>query len=153
VGLSGDSVSNRLLFTGAVEHSLDDKGRLVVPSRYRERLGAGFFITITDPDGCLALFPAAAFHEFCAKLQAAPDRDENFRDFMRVMFALSDEVSCDAQGRVNLTAALREWAKIEKDVVSIGVMDHVEVWAKERYRRHVDERGSLPDYATKLGLF
>ncbi len=146
-------VSDRPLFTGSVEHSLDDKGRLVVPSRFRERLGAGFFLTIAEPDGCLALYPAVAWSDVVAKLDAAAQKDAKYRAFRRHLFAHTDEVSCDTQGRVIVPAALRAWAGIEKDVVSIGTLDHVEVWAKDRYARHVRDRGELPDFTSELGLF
>jgi len=146
-------VSDRPLFTGSVEHGLDDKGRLVVPSRFRERLGAGFFLTIAEPDGCLALYPAAAWSDVVARLDAAPTKDARYRAFRRHLFANTEEVSCDSQGRVIVPSALRAWARIEKDVVSIGTLDHVEVWAKDRYERHVRERGELPDFTSELGLF
>ena len=147
------------MFTGSVEHNLDDKGRLVVPSRFRERLGAGFFLTIGEPDGCLALYPAATWNDVCAKIEVAPKKDEKFRSFVRHLFAHTDEVSCDAQGRVMIPAALRAWAEIDKDVVSIGSLTRVEVWAKDRYAAHVhdrgalQERGELPDFTSDLGLF
>ncbi|MBV8370620.1 MAG: division/cell wall cluster transcriptional repressor MraZ [Candidatus Eremiobacteraeota bacterium] len=146
-------MSDRPLFTGSVEHSLDDKGRLVVPSRFRERLGAGFFLTIAEPDGCLALYPAAAWSDVVAKLDAAPTKDARYRAFVRHLFAHTEEVSCDNQGRVIVPGPLRAWAEIEKDVVSIGSMLRVEVWAKDRYERHVRERGELPDFTSELGLF
>ncbi|BDE07939.1 transcriptional regulator MraZ [Vulcanimicrobium alpinum] len=141
------------MFTGSAEHSLDDKGRLVVPSRFRERLGAGFYLSIDEPDGCLVLYPAATWNDVCAKLQAAPVKDARFRTFVRRLFAHTEEVSCDPQGRVGVPAALRTWAGIGKDVVSIGSMTRVEVWAKERYDRHVADPTELPDFTSELGLF
>lgn len=146
-------MSERPLFTGSVEHSLDDKGRFVVPSRFRERLGAGFFLTIAEPDGCLALYPAASWQDVCAKLEAAQVKGAAFRSFVRHLFAHTEEVSCDAQGRVVIPGTLRAWAGIAKDVVSIGSLTRVELWAKERYDRHVRERGELPDLTSELGLF
>lgn len=144
---------DRPLFTGSVEHGLDDKGRLVVPARFRERLGAGFFLTIAEPDPCLALYPAATWAEFSAKLEAAPVKDARFRDYVRHLFAHTEEVSVDAQGRLVLPAALRAYAGIEKDVISIGSLTRVELWAKDRYAQHTRERGDLPDLASELGLF
>jgi MraZ protein len=145
--------AERPLFTGSVEHSLDEKGRLVVPARFRERLGTGFFITIAEPDACLALYPASAWAEFCAKLEAAPVKDARFRAFVRHLFAHTEELSCDNQGRLVLPAALRTWAGIEKDVTSIGSLTRVEVWSKERYQQTRDEVASLADYRSELGLY
>ncbi len=145
--------ADRPLFTGSVEHSLDDKGRLVVPARFRERLGAGFFVTIAEPDPCLALYPATAWAEFCARLEAAPVKDARYRAFVRHLFAHTEELSCDNQGRLVLPAALRAWAKIEKDVTSIGSLTRVEVWAKERYDETVADATQLDDFRTELGLY
>ena len=144
---------DRPLFTGSVEHNLDDKGRLVVPARFRERLGAGFFLTIAEPDPCLALYPAATWADVCARLEAAPVKDGRFRSYVRHLFANTEEVSVDAQGRLVIPATLRAYAGIEKDVVSIGSLTRVELWAKDRYERHKRERGELHDFAAELGLF
>jgi len=144
---------DRPLFTGSVEHSLDDKGRLVVPARFRERLGAGFFLTIAEPDRCLALYPAATWHDVCSRLEAAPRKDAAYRSFVRHLFAHTEELSTDAQGRLVIPAHLRHWADIEKDVVSIGSLTRVEVWAKARYAAHVRDRGEIADLTSELGLF
>jgi MraZ protein len=144
---------DRPLFTGSVEHSLDDKGRLVVPARFRERLGAGFFLTIAEPDPCLALYPATTWADVCDRIAAAPNKDARFRSYVRHLFANTEEVNVDAQGRLVIPAALRTYAGIEKDVVSIGSLTRVELWAKDRYAQHTRERGELPDFAAELGLF
>jgi len=144
---------DRPLFTGSVDHSLDDKGRLVVPARFRERLGAGIFLTIALPDPCLALYPASTWGDICARIEAAPNKDVQFRAFTRHLFAHTEELSTDAQGRLVIPASLRAYAGIEKDVISIGSLTRVEVWAKDRYDKHVRDHGDLPDLASELGLF
>jgi MraZ protein len=145
--------ADRPLFTGSVEHSLDDKGRLVVPARFRERLGAGFFLTIAEPDPCLALFPASSWAEICARIEAAPVKDARFRSFVRHLFSHTEELSCDTQGRVMLPATLRSYAKIDKDVVSIGSLTRVEIWAREKYAHEEKARESDRDFASELGLY
>jgi MraZ protein len=145
-------MADRPLFTGSAEHGLDDKGRLVVPARFRERLGGGFFITISEGDACLALYPAATWAEFCAVLMARPVKDEAYRKFVRTKFSHTDEVNVDAQGRLVIAPHLRAWAGIERDVVSVGALTRVELWAKERYDRQAAESGQLPDFAAELGL-
>jgi MraZ protein len=149
----GFPAADRPLFTGSVDHSLDDKGRLVVPARFRERLGAGFFLTIAEPDPCLALYPAAAWAEVCSRLEAAPVKDARYRDYVRHLFAHTEELSCDAQGRLVIPTALRSYAGIEKDVVSIGALTRVELWARGRHEKHLRDRGDVHDFATELGLF
>ena len=144
---------DRPLFTGSVEHILDDKGRLVVPARFRERLGAGFFLTIGEPDPCLALYPASTWSDVCARIEAAPVKDARYRAFVRHLFAHTEELSTDAQGRLVIPAALRAFAGIDKDIITIGSLTRVEVWSKDRYAAHLRDRGDLPDLATELGLF
>jgi MraZ protein len=145
--------ADRPLFTGSVEHSLDEKGRLVVPARFRERLGSGFFLTLGEPDACLALYPAPFWAEFCERLEAAPRKDARYRAFVRHLFANTEELSCDGHGRLVIPGPLRSWANIERDVVSIGALTRVEVWAKERYTGATADAGELADLRTELGLY
>jgi len=140
-------------FMGSVEHALDEKSRLIVPARYRERLGPAFVLTIGQPDPCLALFPAATWAEFCARLERAPRKDESFRRFVRHLFAYSEEVACDAQGRLLIPLALRTYAGIERDVVSIGSLSRIEIWAKERLGEHAAPQASAADFTAELGLY
>jgi MraZ protein len=140
-------------FTGSVEHALDDKGRLIVPARFRERLGAGFVITIAQPDPCLALYPSVTWAELCARLEAAPRKDDRFRRLVRHLFANTEEVACDAQGRLVIPAALRAYAGIQRDVVSIGSLTRVEVWAKERLGKHAAPEGEVADFMADLGFY
>jgi len=140
-------------FTGYVEHALDDKGRLIVPARFRERLGTGFILTIAPPDQCLALYPEATWAEFCNRLEAAPRKDDQYRRFVRHLFAHTDEVACDAQGRLLIPGALRAYAGIDRDVVSIGTFTRVEIWAKERHAEHAAPEGEVADFMADLGLY
>jgi MraZ protein len=146
--------TDRPLFTGSVEHSLDDKGRLVVPARFRERLGSGFFVTIAEPDPCLALYPASTWNELCEKLEAVPVKDARYRAFVRHLFAHTEELTCDNQGRLVLPPVLRAWAHIEKDVTSIGSLTRVEVWAKQRYAGMVAAAPTdHSDFRSEFGLY
>ncbi len=140
-------------FSGSVEHALDDKGRLIVPARFRERLGNGFILTIAPPEPCLALYPQATWGEFCARLETAPVKDVAFRRFVRHLFARTEDVACDAQGRLLVPGALRTYAGIERDVVSVGTLSRVEVWAKERYAEHAAPEGEMADFMADLGLY
>ena len=140
-------------FSGSVEHALDDKGRLIVPARFRERLGTGFILTIAPPEPCLVLYPEAAWAQFCAKLEAAPNKDERFRRFVRHVFAHTEEVACDAQGRLLIPGALRAYAGIERDVTSIGSLTRVEIWAKERLAEHAAPEHEVGDFMAELGLY
>ncbi len=138
--------------TGLVEHALDEKGRLVVPARFRERLGPGFILTIARPDPCLALYPSAVWAELCARLEAVPRKDDAYRRIVRSIFAHTDEVACDAQGRILIPGALRKYARIDRDVVSVGSLSRVEIWAADRYPEHSEPRGENTDLFGELGL-
>jgi MraZ protein len=139
-------------FAGSEQHALDEKGRLIVPARFRERLGARFILTIAHPDPCLALYPSPTWVEFCARLEAVPHKDERYRRFVRYLFAHTEEVACDNQGRVVIPALLREYAGIERQVVSVGLLTRVEIWAKERYDFGTPPEGELNELVAELGL-
>lgn len=140
-------------FTGSAEHGLDDKGRLVVPARFRERLGGSFVLTIAQPDECLAMYPLTTWTEVCRRIEAAPVKDSRYRRFVRHLFAHTEEVACDSQGRLVLPPALRAYAKIERDIVSIGSLTRVEIWAKEQLSDLAPDPSDVESFATELGLF
>jgi MraZ protein len=140
-------------FTGSVEHALDEKGRLIVPARFRDRLGPGFVISIAEPDPCLALYPSPTWAAFCTRLEEAPRKDQQLRRLIRHIFAHTEEVACDAQGRLVIPASLRTYAGIERDVISIGSLTRVEIWAKERYASYSAPEGEVADLMADLGLY
>lgn len=139
-------------FAGSEQHALDHKGRLIVPARFRERLGPQFVLTITPPDSCLALYPTATWIEFCGRLEAVQNKDERYRRYLRYLFSHSEEVGCDSQGRVVVPALLRQYAGIERQVVSVGLLTRIEIWAKERYDFQTPPEGEIPAFLAELGL-
>ncbi|HEY6450272.1 MAG TPA: division/cell wall cluster transcriptional repressor MraZ [Candidatus Cybelea sp.] len=139
-------------FAGSEQHALDHKGRLIVPARFRERLGPQFVLTIADPDPCLALYPTATWIEICGRLEAVPRKNERYREYLRYLFAHTEEASCDAQGRVVVPALLRAFAGIERQVVSIGLLTRIEIWAKERFGFQRPPEGEVPNFMAELGL-
>lgn len=139
-------------FFGRTEHALDDKGRLVVPARYRERLGAKFIVTVAEPERCLALYPQSSWEAFCAQLDDVPVKDERYRRFVRHVFSHTEETSCDAQGRLLLPATLRDYAGIERDVVSLGFSRRVEIWAKDRLDASAPSPEDVAAFTTANGL-
>ena len=139
-------------FAGSEQHALDDKGRLIVPARFRERLGDQFVLTIAYPDPCLALYPSPTWVEICERLESVPQKNEAYRRFVRYLFANSEEVGCDNQGRVVVPSRLREYAGIERQVVSVGLLTRVEIWAKERYAFQQPPEGEVAGFMADLGL-
>jgi MraZ protein len=139
-------------FAGSEQHALDDKGRLIVPARFRERLGSGFVLTIGHPDPCLALYPTVTWIHVCERFESAPRKDDRYRRYLRFIFAHSEEVACDTQGRVVIPSLLRAYAGIARQVVSIGVLTRIEIWAKDRYAFQTPPEGEVAEFMADLGL-
>jgi MraZ protein len=140
-------------FAGSELHALDDKGRLIVPARFRERLGSNFVLTIAHPDPCLALYPSVTWNQFCQRLEEAPRKDDRFRRIVRYLFANTEEVGFDNQGRVGIPTPLRAYAGIERQVVSVGLLTRIEIWAKERYVVGAQPEDEVGGFLTDLGLY
>jgi len=115
---------------GQVSHSLDAKGRLIIPLKFRADLGAKFVAT-RGLDGCVSLYPMEEWHRLAAMIKAAPLAEG--RTMQRYFFALAEECEPDAQGRVLLPLKLRTKAGLSKDVVIVGVETHLEVWDAARW--------------------
>ncbi|MBQ1488531.1 MAG: division/cell wall cluster transcriptional repressor MraZ [Lachnospiraceae bacterium] len=117
-------------FKSEYNHTIDPKGRLVIPTKFRPGLGNSFVIT-KGIDKCLYFYPVDAWEEMEDKLAKIPLTNKAGRTFARFMIGGAAEVDMDAQGRILLPAYLREYAEIIKDTVMIGMVNHVELWAKE----------------------
>jgi MraZ protein len=141
-------------FAGSEQHALDSKGRLIVPARFRDRLGERFVLTIGQPDPCLWLYPTVTWVEYCRRFEAPPPKNDRRarRQILRYVFAHTEEVSCDSQGRVVIPAPLREYAGIEREVVSVGMLTRIEIWAKERYAVAAVSGDEVAEFMADLGL-
>ena len=128
--LIGKRVSS--LLTGEFNHSIDAKGRLIIPSKFREILGEDFVIT-KGLDGCLFLYPNNEWKIFEEKLRTLPLTNKNARTFTRFFLGSAVDGGLDKQGRVLISSALRTFAGLEKDVVLVGVLDRVEIWDKAKW--------------------
>ena len=117
------------MFMGQYEHSIDTKGRVIIPAKYREELGENFVVT-RGLDGCLSLYPQAEWQNFVEKLQKLPS-NQNTRKMQRQFLSKAMEVVLDKQGRILVPSLLREIAALKKDIVFVGMMNRVEVWDKE----------------------
>ncbi len=132
-------------FFGRFDHSLDAKGRLILPSRLRTRLGTRFFLTAHLED-CLALWPLETF-EAEVESREAQAVDTWTRNAAREWFAKVAEVEHDTQGRVVIPAELRDYAALGRDVIVIGVHDHVELWSPDRWAtKELAPTGSDPSF-------
>lgn len=137
------------MFMGEYHHTIDDKGRLTIPSKIRYELGEIFVIT-RGLDGCLFVYPKEEWISIIGKYKGLPNT-KDARNFMR--FFLSGAVECefDKQGRINISSPLMKYADLNKECVIIGVNDRLEVWSKDRWEDFINENeDSLSDIADNL---
>jgi MraZ protein len=120
------------MFLGEHIHSLDAKGRVILPVRFREQLQSG--VVTSEVDGCLALWPTEDFQRRAAEMKERARGTAEDRDVARVFFAGAQETSPDRQGRMALPTHLREFARLEREVVVNGAFDHVEIWDAATWR-------------------
>lgn len=119
-------------FSGEFQHSIDSKGRVIVPAKLRESLGETFTITV-GYDGCLSMYPNNEWNEFIEKLRELPQVKKDVRKFTRLFLAAATVCEIDKQGRVLIPVKLREYAGFVKDIVFVGQLNKVEIWSKEKW--------------------
>ncbi|MCL6453080.1 MAG: division/cell wall cluster transcriptional repressor MraZ [Alicyclobacillus sp.] len=138
------------MFMGEYQHTLDDKGRVIVPSKFREGLGETFVMT-RGLDQCLFVYPRSEWEMLESKLKGLPMTRADARSFVRFFFSGATECELDRQGRVVIPTLLREYAHLEKDIVVLGVSNRVEIWSRERWQAYaVDAAESFVETAEKL---
>lgn len=126
------------MFMGEFRHSIDAKGRLIVPAKFREQLGTDFVIT-RGLDGCLFGYPMSEWRVLEEKLKKLPLNKRDARSFVRFFYSAATESDFDKQGRINIPKALREHAKLDKKCVIVGVSNRIEIWSEERWQSFSDE--------------
>ena len=143
----------KTLLIGEYEHSLDAKGRLIMPAKLRQDIGEKFIVT-KGLDGCLFAFSQEEWLNFETKLKSLPLSDKNARNFVRFFLAGATECEIDKQGRFLIPSNLREAAKLEKEAIIIGVGTRLEIWDKSIWKSK-DEEISVDEIAenmTMLGI-
>ncbi|MCI8986473.1 MAG: division/cell wall cluster transcriptional repressor MraZ [Lachnospiraceae bacterium] len=141
------------MFMGEYNHTIDAKGRLIVPSKFREALGDTFVVT-KGLDGCLFVYDNEEWQAFEEKLRSLPITNKEARQFARFFLAGAAEVEVDKQGRILVPNILREFAQINKDVVLIGVASRIEIWSKERFEgmASFEDMDEIAEHMAQLGL-
>lgn len=141
------------MFMGEYNHTIDAKGRLIVPSKFREALGDTFVVT-KGLDGCLFVYDNQEWNAFEEKLKSLPITNKEARQFARFFLAGAAEVEVDKQGRILVPNILREFAQINKDVVLIGVASRIEIWSKERFEgiTAFEDMDEIAEHMAELGL-
>ena len=141
------------MFKGEYNHTIDEKGRLIIPAKFREELGNEFLVT-RGLDGCLFGYNNSEWEVFEGKLRALPLTNKDARAFQRYMLAGAASVEIDKQGRILLPQSLRTFAGLEKDVVLIGVAGRIEIWNKDIYEKAsaVDDMEEIAEKMSDLGI-
>lgn len=127
-----------IMFMGEYQHSIDDKGRLIIPAKFRDQLGANFIAT-RGLDNCLFVYPSDEWAILEQKLKSLPLMKSDARAFTRFFFSGATECELDKQGRVNIPPHLREYAKLEKECMVLGVSNRVEVWSKSSWEGYYQQ--------------
>ena len=143
------------MFIGEYNHTIDAKGRLIVPSKFRESLGEEFVAT-KGLDGCLFVYPMKEWNEFTEKLRELPLTKKDARQFSRFFLAGAASCEIDKQGRILIPAVLREFAKLEKDAVLVGVSSRIEIWSKANWEAvndtSDDDMEDIAEHMADLGI-
>ena len=141
------------MFMGEYSHNIDAKGRMIVPSKFREQLGDEFVVT-KGLDGCLFVYPNEEWQNIEEKFRNVPLTSKDARKFSRFFFAGATTCEVDKQGRILLPAVLREFAGLEKEVVSVGVLKRIEFWDKNRWQdtNTYDDMDEVAEHMAELGL-
>lgn len=138
---------------GEYNHTIDTKGRLIIPSKFRETLGDEFVVT-KGLDGCLFVYDNQEWAAFEEKLKVLPLTNKESRMFVRFFLAGAASVEVDKQGRILIPSVLREFAGLDKDVVLVGVASRIEIWSKEKWEEssNIQDMEEIAEHMSELGL-
>ena len=138
------------MFIGEYHHTIDEKGRIIIPSKFREGLGDQFIVT-RGIENCLFVYSLHDWEKIIEKLNTLPFTRKDARVFSRFFLSGATNVELDKQGRVNLPSPLISYANLNKDCVIIGTGDRLEVWAQESWDVFFDStKDSMSDIAENL---
>jgi len=141
------------MFRGRFEHSIDPKGRMSIPSRFREILAAQYDerLILTNFDQCLWAYPAPEWKKVEEKIAALPQLKPEVKALQRFFISAASEAPLDKQGRILIVPTLREYAGLDKDCIVVGMSQRIEIWAKARWRKvFSDAESTLQDSIDKL---
>ena len=127
------------MFFGTYTPRLDDKGRLILPAKFRDELAEGLVVT-RGQERCLYIWSMAEFGKITDRMQAAPVTDKGARSYVRMFFAGASDEMPDKQGRITIPPALREYASLSRDCVVIGAMNRIEIWDATAWESYAAEQ-------------
>ncbi|WP_027398732.1 division/cell wall cluster transcriptional repressor MraZ [Anaerovorax odorimutans] len=141
------------MLMGEYRNSIDVKSRLIVPSKFREELGYKCVLT-KGLDNCLYIYPMEEWVKFQEKLSKLPVSDVKARAFVRYFYASAVECELDKQGRITIPQSLKKYANIEKELVTLGVLNKVEIWSKEEWENaEAGEKLEPTEFAEQMEIY
>ena len=132
-----------MLLTGTFSRSIDQKSRVAIPKRLRESLACtrgGVLYVAPSTDRSLAIYTEESFGELAERLRKSSPTEQHVRAFMRLFFAAAQQVELDAQGRIRVPNELVQLAALQKEIVLLGVQDHLEIWSSERWQAYMNDK-------------
>lgn len=136
----------KIVFTGASFNTIDAKGRVVIPQKYRDELTEKGFVITRGMDGCVYIYPKPRFEELINKLAQMPTASVDSRKLSRFLVSYSAEGEFDAQGRVCISQPLRDYAALDREVLTTGILDRIEIWDRERWNKYVADNLEGSDF-------
>ncbi len=125
------------MFRGSSVHTIDSKGRIIIPARFRDviKLGNSNGLMVSRLDKCLVAYPIEEWHKVESKILSLAEKSDTLRRFRRVFIGGASECPCDKQDRILIPSLLRQYAGLEKDIALIGVLTHFEIWCREKWEK------------------
>lgn len=143
------------MFIGEFKHSIDEKGRVSLPAKFRAELASGCVIT-RGLDKCLWVYPMNEWEKLAEKISELPLTQKNARSFSRLMLAGASDTDLDRVGRINLPSYLRDYANIKKDVVVVGIYSRIEIWPADvwaDFKKQMEESGDeIAENLSEIGF-
>ena len=138
------------MFMGEYHHSIDEKGRIIIPSKFRNELGDSFVIT-RGLENCLFVYSLVEWNKIVDRLKKLPFTKKDARNFTRFFLSGATVTELDKQGRANISQSLIDFAKLEKECIVIGVNDRLEIWSKDGWENFFNSNSNqLSDIAENL---
>ena len=148
------------MFRGSSFHTIDSKGRIIIPARFRDAIkaGGGDGVVVTRLDNALFVYTFDQWSKIESKVLSMAETSEHMRRFRRVFIGGASDCNCDKQGRILIPPVLRQYAELEKEIVLVGQINHFEIWSKENYEQEVVQmeedmkKEAVSNEIAKLGL-
>ena len=139
------------MFLGRFQHTVDSKGRVSIPIKFRETLADRYeekLIVTTDLDQCLVAYPVEEWQLMQEKVKTIPAMQQEVKDWLRFFYSGAVECPLDRQGRILLSPNLREYARITKEIVMLGIFNKIEIWDAKRWK---EKESQMPQNSEKIG--